>query len=55
MLVTIATLIMMLVLVLFPLLVPATVTALHALAKLRGRRRNSRIVLDRVEPIPASA
>jgi hypothetical protein len=55
MLSVIATLIMMLVLVLFPVLIPATVTALHALARLRGRRTNSRIVLARVEPIPASA
>jgi hypothetical protein len=55
MLVTIATLTMMLVLVLFPLLIPATVTALHALAKLRRRPRNSRIVRGHVEPIAVSA
>jgi hypothetical protein len=54
----IATLIMMLVLVLFPVLIPATVTALHELAKLRRSSTQARAERYRieyvVEPTPAS-
>jgi hypothetical protein len=59
MLAAIATLTMMLVLVLFPVLIPATVTALHALAESRHFSTHARAARERietaVEPIPASA
>jgi hypothetical protein len=59
MLAAIATLIMMLVLVLFPVLIPATITAFHALAQLRRSSTPARAERERVEyvvePIPASA
>jgi hypothetical protein len=58
MLSTIATLIIMLVLILFPVLIPTTVTAIHALAQLRGSRTHARTQSHRVgyvvEPAPAS-
>jgi hypothetical protein len=54
----IATLIMMLVLVLFPVFIPATVTALHTLTELRRSSTQARAEGDRigyvVEPTPAS-
>ena len=44
---------------LLPVLIPATVTAFHALAGIRRRRTDARAVRDRVgyvaAPIPASA
>jgi hypothetical protein len=50
---------MMLVLVLFPVLIPATVTALRALAESRHFWTHARAARERietaVEPIPASA
>jgi hypothetical protein len=58
MLSTIATLIVTLVLVLFPLLIPATITAFHALAQLRRHRTHAHVKRDRVgyvvEAAPAS-
>jgi hypothetical protein len=47
--------VLILMMVLLPLLIPATITAFHGLAELRQRRTHSRFVRDRVEPIPASA
>jgi hypothetical protein len=41
--------------VLLPVLIPAAITAFHALAELRRRRKHSRVVLDGVEPIRATA
>jgi hypothetical protein len=58
MLATIATMTMMLVLVLSPVLIPATVTAFHALGQPRRRRTQARTEHDRVgyvvEPVPAT-
>jgi hypothetical protein len=48
MLSTIVTLVLMLVLILFPLLIPTTVTAIHALAQLRGSRTHARTQSHRV-------
>ena len=57
MLSTIVTLALMLVLILFSLLIPATVTAIHALAQLRGSRTHARTRSHRVgysaAPAPA--
>ena len=59
MLSAIATLVVMFIVILFPVLIPATVTAFHALAGLRRRRLPARRERDRIgyvaEPIPASA
>jgi len=45
---TIVTLVLMLVLILFPLLITATVTAIHALTQLRGSRTHARVQSHRV-------
>lgn len=59
MLAAIATIIMMLAMVLFPVLIPATVGACHALGQLRRRRTRVHAKRDRVgyvvEPAPALA
>jgi hypothetical protein len=53
------TLVMMLVMVLFPALIPAGVTAFHGLAQFRRRRMQTRAergrILTDVEPAPALA
>jgi hypothetical protein len=58
MLSTIVTLVLMLVLILFPLLIRTTVTAIHALAQLRRHRTHAHVKRDRVgyvvEAAPAS-
>jgi hypothetical protein len=48
MLSTIATLVLMLVLILFPLLIPATITTIHALAQLRRHRTHARAQSHRI-------
>jgi hypothetical protein len=59
MLTAISTLIMMLVVILFPVLIPATVSAFHVLTQLRRRRTQPGGDRDRigyvVEPVAASA
>jgi len=56
MLSSIATLVVMLIVILFPVLIPATVTTFHALAgpRLHARPERDRIGYD-AEPTPASA
>jgi hypothetical protein len=56
---SIATLVAMFIVILFPVLIPVTVTAFHGVAELRRRRMNARPKCDRIgydaEPIPAPA
>ena len=59
MLSSIVTLVVMFIVILFPVLIPVTVTTFHGVAELRRRRMNARPQRDPIgydaEPIPASA